>query len=448
MSPSACLAIPPARPPRRSFLFLSLALALLLTGALPALAQDPVVTAAVPDTTEQATYDLVVTISGSNFGTDSVVDFYVTGTTDPGGITVKKVRRRNPKTLEATIDVAADAQFQYKFDIQVRTGGRTGKGTELFKVTLKKLGTADPVITFLEGSAVQVANRDGSNKVTIYSNKNAYIGSLRMSSDRRHVVFAETPLRGGQSAIRRATFEVVNGFVVAGRTETLLVGVPMLIEVAPHPLDADGTRFAFVRGGAIYEVWKERDCPDSPCDVSSFVDPLYASPELGDEGIGAYSANGRALYFEEGGDPQIGVSANLMRLEFGTEPGDPVVASLVLADMPFGLYTFQTSRIDYSAAPYGYGPFETRLLVDGESTEPYETGLRTYDTWDGTLTDLLPTGHHATWSPDERVIFYLNRWQNATNWLRGRLMMYDRDTGVFVQIDDFSGYPDWAPPLR
>jgi len=122
MSPASPSCPTPARAARRLFAFPA---ALLLAAALPALAQDPTVTAAVPDTTEQATYDLVVTISGTNFGADSVVDFYVTGTTDPGGITVKKVRRRNTKTLEATIDVAADAQTQYRFASSSRCSPRS-----------------------------------------------------------------------------------------------------------------------------------------------------------------------------------------------------------------------------------------------------------------------------------------------------------------------------------
>ena len=44
----------------------------------------------------------------------------VTGTGDPGGITVKKVKRRGPKTLKVTIDVAPDAVTD-DFDIEVRS---------------------------------------------------------------------------------------------------------------------------------------------------------------------------------------------------------------------------------------------------------------------------------------------------------------------------------------
>src|SRR5512143_3950041 len=83
---------------------------LLLAIALPASAQVITVTSAVPDTTEQGTLGLVVAISGDGFAKGSKVDFFVTGTTNPGGIVVKSVKYKNPKALEATIDVAPDAQ--------------------------------------------------------------------------------------------------------------------------------------------------------------------------------------------------------------------------------------------------------------------------------------------------------------------------------------------------
>jgi hypothetical protein len=105
--------------------------------ALPAFAQDPIVTAADPPSAEQETYDLDVMVSGDNFGTDSTVDFFVTGTTNPGGIHVKNVKRQGPKTLKVTIDVDADAVLD-DFDIQVMSRGRTGKGIELFRVIEKE----------------------------------------------------------------------------------------------------------------------------------------------------------------------------------------------------------------------------------------------------------------------------------------------------------------------
>ncbi len=117
-----------------------LLLAGLLLWGLPAAAQPIKVTSAVPDMADQGTLGLLVTIGGENFGQGSKVKFYVTGTTNPGGIAVKSVKYKNSKTLEATIDVAPDAQTQLKFDIEVTSGSRTGKGTELFKVNVKQTG--------------------------------------------------------------------------------------------------------------------------------------------------------------------------------------------------------------------------------------------------------------------------------------------------------------------
>ena len=107
----------------------------LLMGALatPAAAQDPEVTSADPSAAEQATVDLEVTVGGDNFGPDSDVEFLVTGTEDPGGIHVKNVKRKGPKTLKVTIDVAEQAVTDL-FDIRVTSNGRKGRGTELFRV--------------------------------------------------------------------------------------------------------------------------------------------------------------------------------------------------------------------------------------------------------------------------------------------------------------------------
>jgi len=133
------------RPPyNRSWLFGVVVLAGILLLSLPARAQSIKVTSAVPDTTEQGNLGLVVTVAGENFGKSSKVAYFVTGTTNPGGITVKGVKFINSKTLETTIDVAPDAQTDLKFDIQVMSNGRTGKGTELFKVLVKQNSDLPP----------------------------------------------------------------------------------------------------------------------------------------------------------------------------------------------------------------------------------------------------------------------------------------------------------------
>lgn len=151
-----------------------LAAALLAVGLLlaaPAPAQTITVNSAVPDMADQGTLGLVVAISGDGFAKGSKVDFFVSGTTNPGGVTVKSVKYKNAKALEATIDVAPDAQTQLKFDIQVMSGTRTGKGTELFKVNVKVTGgdlTPPGTITTASPGLLRIADGTlGFNTATL-----------------------------------------------------------------------------------------------------------------------------------------------------------------------------------------------------------------------------------------------------------------------------------------
>jgi len=111
----------------------------LLFFTAPSYAEEIQVYSADPPSAEQGTFDLEVTVVGENFGADSEVDFFVADTADPGGIKVKDVKLKNPKILKVTIDVDPEAQTELEFDILVRSSGRTGKGTELFRVLQKIL---------------------------------------------------------------------------------------------------------------------------------------------------------------------------------------------------------------------------------------------------------------------------------------------------------------------
>ena len=116
------------------------------------------VTSATPSSAPQGTVALDVEIAGSGFDSSAQVEFLVTGTTNPGGITVKKVVAKGSKKLIATIDVASDASAE-QFDIQVTlSGGRKGKGTTLFKVS----AVVDPCL----GAEPSFVFWDGSDKTT------------------------------------------------------------------------------------------------------------------------------------------------------------------------------------------------------------------------------------------------------------------------------------------
>lgn len=109
---------------------------LLLTVIAPAKAQEIQVTSANPPAAEQGTVNLNVTIKGKGFKNGAQAKWFVTGTTNPGGVRVNSTTFVNPTELIANIDVD-DAATIANFDIEVTSNGRTGKGTELFKVVQK-----------------------------------------------------------------------------------------------------------------------------------------------------------------------------------------------------------------------------------------------------------------------------------------------------------------------
>jgi hypothetical protein len=121
-------------------------LSLLVLGLAPigaALAQVKV-TAATPASAVQGTLSLDVIVSGSGFDNSAKVQYFVSGTTNSGGITVKTVVFRNSRELVTTIDVADTADLA-SFDIQVTlSSGRKGKGTTLFSVKAKPNETPLP----------------------------------------------------------------------------------------------------------------------------------------------------------------------------------------------------------------------------------------------------------------------------------------------------------------
>lgn len=114
-------------------------LSLLVLGLAPvgaAFAQVKV-TAANPSSATQGTISLEVVVTGSGFDPTAKAQYFVSGTTNPGGIIVKNTVFRNSRELVTTIDVTDTAVLAY-FDIQVTLdSGRKGKGTTLFSVKAK-----------------------------------------------------------------------------------------------------------------------------------------------------------------------------------------------------------------------------------------------------------------------------------------------------------------------
>jgi hypothetical protein len=129
--------------PLAPFVLACLAFLLLsLYGGLTAQAQQVQVTAANPSSAAQGTVNLDVKITGKGFKSGAKAKFFVTNTSDPGGVTVNTTTFVSSTELTANITVS-DTAVIANFDVQaLNSDGRGGKGTELFAVLAKG---ADPV---------------------------------------------------------------------------------------------------------------------------------------------------------------------------------------------------------------------------------------------------------------------------------------------------------------
>jgi hypothetical protein len=156
-----------------------LALATLLVAcaiAGSAAAQTVQVTAANPNTGAQGTTSLVVKISGKNFAPGAKTDFFLSGTTNPAGVTVRGTQWVGASEVDATIDIADTASIA-QFDIRVtNTTGRSGKGSDMFSVIQKSqqlqsciAHTTCPVISlsvqFDDSTGFQVRSDGGGSYV-------------------------------------------------------------------------------------------------------------------------------------------------------------------------------------------------------------------------------------------------------------------------------------------
>jgi DNA-binding beta-propeller fold protein YncE len=92
------------------------------------------VTSANPNSAAQGTVNLNVSVGGKGFKAGAKAKWFVSGTNNPGGVTVNSTSFVNSNTLTANITVSSTATVG-NFDIVVtNTDGRTGKGGELFSV--------------------------------------------------------------------------------------------------------------------------------------------------------------------------------------------------------------------------------------------------------------------------------------------------------------------------
>jgi len=116
------------------FVLLLLAAIVSFLAGLPANAQIQV-TSTSPSAAPQGTTNLNVTVNGNGFKKGAKAQWFVTGTTNPGGVTVNSTTFNGSGQLTANITIASGAVIS-GFDVVVTNAdGRTGKGTDLFAVT-------------------------------------------------------------------------------------------------------------------------------------------------------------------------------------------------------------------------------------------------------------------------------------------------------------------------
>ena len=165
---------------------------LFCVSALPLYAEQSItVTSANPNNAPKGTINLNVLVNGQGFKKGALAKFFITGTTDTGGISVNSTVFITSSQLNANISVASNAAVT-SFDIVVAlTDGRSGKGTQLFKVTVP-----DPAIAFTTSDSttnyLMVMNADGTNqKILLQQPKQANIsfGAPNWSPDGTQLVF-------------------------------------------------------------------------------------------------------------------------------------------------------------------------------------------------------------------------------------------------------------------
>ena len=88
-----------------------------------------------PNTAPQGTTNLNVTVSGGGFNKGAKAQWFVSGTTNPGGVTVNSTAFNSSSQLTANITISTTAETS-GFDVVVTNAdGRTGVGRSAFTVT-------------------------------------------------------------------------------------------------------------------------------------------------------------------------------------------------------------------------------------------------------------------------------------------------------------------------
>ena len=96
-----------------------------------------VVSSTSPSAAPQGSTNLNITVTGSGFKKGAVAQWFVSGTTNPGGVTVNSTTVNGATKITANITVSSTA-VTTSFDVVVKNNdGRTGVGSDAFTVTQK-----------------------------------------------------------------------------------------------------------------------------------------------------------------------------------------------------------------------------------------------------------------------------------------------------------------------
>jgi len=139
-----------------------------------------------PTSAAQGTINLNVTVNGNGFKQGAKAQWFVTGTTNPGGVTVNSTSFVSSTQLTANITVSSTATIS-GFDVQVTNAdGRTGKGTDLFAVTTSAASCNYNVTSVLydtDSNSVRFQYQsDGLGPYTTYNKGNNSVSSIIQKS--------------------------------------------------------------------------------------------------------------------------------------------------------------------------------------------------------------------------------------------------------------------------
>lgn len=261
-----------------------LALLSAITLMTAAQAQDVQVNSANPNAAEQGTFDLDVEIAGSGFDSSAQVDFYLAGTSDPGGIAVKKVKVRGSKKIIATIDVDSEA-VTAEFDIEVSlSSSRRGRGTTLFSVIKKSSSGNNTVESLRLTFRNAIGDRLSSDPIVNADTMTSMLCSAADSPDAQYWVAA--PLGGFVDA----NCQDIKDLAAMGPGLTGSVGLWFTTHLGGVDLPAElptSNRWLVLdfSGGIDTDIDGDGDLDPSVCpniDAVEYIHPDTADPDIQD----------------------------------------------------------------------------------------------------------------------------------------------------------------------